>query len=56
LFAAAHPATAIETAAKAVAVRMQDKALNKSFPMTDRPVDSSAIKAGYGAGKAKDTG
>ena len=54
LFAAAHPATTIATAAKAVAVRMQGNALIKKPPDRE-PVDGSAIKAGYGAGKAKNT-
>jgi hypothetical protein len=32
---------------------MQDNARFKLFPLTGCPVDGSAIKAGYGVGKAK---
>src|ERR1700689_4662419 len=55
LFAAAHPATAIATTASTLAVRMQDNAWFKMFPITDGPVEGSAIKAGYGGRKAKNT-
>jgi hypothetical protein len=54
LFAAAHPATMIATAASAVMARMQDKERFKTIPLTDIPVDSLALMPGYGARKATD--
>ena len=44
LLAAAHPATAIATAASAAPVRIQDSARFKSFPLTGDPVELHSNK------------